>query len=55
VYLTRGQMGPTPPSTVVDATGLAYPEGRLRVLREGVVEKASMVDVVGIEWFEKTD
>jgi L-threonylcarbamoyladenylate synthase len=52
VYLTRGQMDPTPPSTVVDATGLAHPEGRLRILREGAVDKASIVDVVGIEWFE---
>jgi len=55
VYLTRGQMDPTPPSTVVDATGLAYPEGRLRILRDGVIDRASLADVVGIEWFEKTD
>ena len=53
VYLTRGQIEATAPSTVVDATGLTYPEGRLRILREGVIDKASMVDVVGIEWFEK--
>jgi L-threonylcarbamoyladenylate synthase len=53
VYLTRGVMETTAASTVVDATGLTYPEGRLRVLREGVIERAALVDVVGIEWFEK--
>jgi len=53
VYLTRGVMDTTAASTVVDATGLTYPEGRLRVLREGAIERAALVDVVGIEWFEK--
>lgn len=53
VYLTRGTLEATALSTVVDATGLTYPEGRLRILREGAIDKASLVDVVGIEWFEK--
>jgi tRNA A37 threonylcarbamoyladenosine synthetase subunit TsaC/SUA5/YrdC len=55
VYLTRGVLDQTPPSTVVDATGLGYPEGRLRILREGAIDKASMVEVVGIEWFDRPD
>jgi hypothetical protein len=38
---------------VVDATGLSYPEGRLRILREGAIDKASMAEVVGIEWFDR--
>ena len=53
VYLTRGVIEATAASTVVDATGLAFPEGRLRILREGAIDKAALVDVVGIEWFEK--
>ena len=53
VYLTRGVIEATTASTVVDATGLAYPEGRLRILREGAIDKAALVDVVGSEWFDK--
>jgi L-threonylcarbamoyladenylate synthase len=53
VYLTRGVIESAVPSTVVDATGLGYPEGKLRVLREGAVERAALVDVVGVEWFDK--
>jgi len=52
VYLTRGVLAPTPPSTIVDATGLARPEGRLRILREGAIDKATLVDVVGSELFD---
>ena len=52
VYLTRGVMEATAPSTVVDATGLTFPDGRLRILREGVIGKAALVEVVGSEWFD---
>jgi L-threonylcarbamoyladenylate synthase len=55
VYLTRGTIEQTLPSTVVDATGLGYPEGRLRILREGAIDRAALIDVVGMTWFAETD
>jgi L-threonylcarbamoyladenylate synthase len=53
VYLTRGVIESPAPSTVVDVTGLAYPEGRLRILREGAITRSELVQVVGLELFEK--
>lgn len=52
VYLVRGVMESTPPSTVVDATGLGYPQGRLRILRSGAIDDSALIEAVGVEWFE---
>ncbi len=37
------------PSTIVDATAIGLPEGKIRVLREGKVSRAQLKKVVGAE------
>jgi tRNA threonylcarbamoyl adenosine modification protein (Sua5/YciO/YrdC/YwlC family) len=49
VYLSRGVLPEQPVSTVVDATGLGFPEGKLRVVREGAVTLDQIREVVGPE------
>ena len=46
IYLNGGEGG-TVPSTIVDATGLLLPEGKLRIVREGVITSADIRDLVG--------
>ncbi|MBW8871981.1 MAG: threonylcarbamoyl-AMP synthase, partial [Leifsonia sp.] len=36
-------------STIVDATGLEHPDGKLRIVRHGVISDAEIVRVVGAE------
>lgn len=53
VYLDDGLVGqehdgaPDPGSTIVDATGLVHPDGKLRVVRHGVISDQAIIDVVG--------
>ena len=56
VYLDAGPVGAAYPgadersgSTIVDATGLDSPNGRLRVVRHGVIPDAEIVRVVGAD------
>lgn len=53
VYLDGGSLAPadepTAVSTIVDATSLHLPEGRLRILRPGVVSRDAIAEVVGEE------
>lgn len=57
VYLDGGALagselaaeGAPATSTIVDATSLHLPEGKLRILRAGVVPRDAIVDVVGAE------
>lgn len=56
VYLEAGAAGAEYPdadaragSTIVDATGLEHPDGKLRILRHGVIPDAAIVEVVGAE------
>jgi len=56
VYLEAGAAGTAYPdaepgvgSTIVDATGLEHPEGKLRILRHGVIPDAAIVEVVGAD------
>ncbi len=56
VYLESGPVGAAYPeaesrtgSTIVDATALEHPEGKLRILRRGVVPDAAIVEVVGAD------
>ena len=56
VYLDGGPAGQAYPgaaersgSTIVDATALTHPEGRLRILRHGVIPDDEIVRVVGAE------
>jgi len=46
LYLDDGPGG-TLASTIVDATGLLTPEGKLRIVREGVIPSADIRDLVG--------
>ena len=48
VYLDGGASG-TVPSTIVDATGLSAPEGRLRIVREGAISADEIRRVVGAD------
>jgi tRNA threonylcarbamoyl adenosine modification protein (Sua5/YciO/YrdC/YwlC family) len=48
VYLEAGPGGETG-STIVDATGLESPVGKLRILRSGVIPDAEIVRVVGAD------
>lgn len=48
VYLDGGPSG-TVPSTIVDATGLSAPEGRLRIVREGAIPADEIRRVVGAD------
>jgi len=55
VYLDAGEVGSPPAdgadpgSTIVDATSLHLPEGRLRILRQGVISADEIARVVGTE------
>jgi len=46
LYLDDGPGG-TLASTIVDATGLLLPDGKLRIVREGVIPTADIRDLVG--------
>jgi len=48
LYLDDGPTGELP-STIVDATGLTAPEGKLRIVREGVIPADEIREVVGAE------
>lgn len=48
VYLEAGPGGDTG-STIVDATGLESPAGKLRILRSGVIPDADIVRIVGAD------
>ena len=54
VYLDDGEAGSDYPdaeaatgSTIVDATGLLLPEGKLRIVRHGVISDAAIREIVG--------
>lgn len=56
VYLEAGRAGTAYPdagpgtgSTIVDATALEHPDGKLRVLRHGVIPDEAIVEVVGTD------
>jgi L-threonylcarbamoyladenylate synthase len=56
VYLEAGQVGTRYPdalpgtgSTIVDATALEHPDGKLRILRHGVIPDEAIVEVVGAD------
>ena len=56
VYLDGGPTGaryatadPRSGSTIVDATALDHPEGKLRIVRHGVIPDAEIVRIVGAE------
>ncbi|MBX3098166.1 MAG: threonylcarbamoyl-AMP synthase [Salinibacterium sp.] len=48
LYLDDGEGG-TLASTIVDATGLLAPEGKLRIVREGVISAEDIRDLVGAD------
>jgi L-threonylcarbamoyladenylate synthase len=48
LYLDDGPSGELP-STIVDATGLGTPEGKLRIVREGVIPADEIRDLVGAD------
>jgi butyrate kinase len=56
VYLEAGTAGGAYPaaaahtgSTIVDATNLEHPDGKLRIVRHGVIPDAEIVRVVGAD------
>ncbi|QEO10375.1 L-threonylcarbamoyladenylate synthase [Protaetiibacter larvae] len=56
VYLDAGTAGegypaaePSTGSTIVDATNLEHPDGRLRIVRHGVIPDAEIIRVVGAD------
>ena len=56
VYLEAGASGTGYPdaaagtgSTIVDATGLEHPDGKLRILRHGVVPDEAIIEIVGAD------
>jgi tRNA A37 threonylcarbamoyladenosine synthetase subunit TsaC/SUA5/YrdC len=55
VYLDGGDLGGPDlaiadvTSTIVDATSLHLPEGKLRIMRQGVISHEDIVRVVGAE------
>lgn len=55
VYLDGGEVGTEadpgrdPGSTIVDATGLLRPDGRLRIVRHGAISDEEIIRVVGAE------
>jgi tRNA A37 threonylcarbamoyladenosine synthetase subunit TsaC/SUA5/YrdC len=56
VYLESGRVGVEYPdaaagtgSTIVDATALEHPDGKLRILRHGVIPDAAIIEVVGVD------
>jgi tRNA threonylcarbamoyl adenosine modification protein (Sua5/YciO/YrdC/YwlC family) len=48
VYLDGGPGG-TEPSTIVDATGLSLPQGKLRIVRPGLIPVEEIQAIVGAE------
>ena len=48
VYLDDGQGGAVP-STIVDATSLGLPEGKLRIVRTGIISAEQIREIVGAE------
>ena len=48
VVLDAGERGETA-STIIDATTLDRPEGRLRIVREGVIAREAIIAIVGPE------
>lgn len=55
VYLVRGPIEVTAVSTVVDTTGLGFPEGTLRILREGAITNQQVRDIVGTNVFPEPE
>jgi tRNA A37 threonylcarbamoyladenosine synthetase subunit TsaC/SUA5/YrdC len=51
VYLDGGEGG-TIPSTIVDATGLGRPDGKLRIVREGAIASDEIRELVGADQCE---
>ncbi len=56
VYLEAGPVGTEYPeagvgtgSTIVDATALEHPDGKLRILRHGVIPDQAIIDIVGAD------
>jgi L-threonylcarbamoyladenylate synthase len=55
VYLDDGEVGrandgaPDPGSTIVDATGLARGDGKLRIVRQGVISDGAIREIVGAD------
>jgi tRNA A37 threonylcarbamoyladenosine synthetase subunit TsaC/SUA5/YrdC len=56
IYLDGGEVGTAYPaefaglgSTIVDATGLLLPEGRLRIVREGVIPADAIRAIIGAD------
>ena len=56
VYLEAGRAGAEYPdaeagtgSTIVDATALEHPEGKLRILRHGVIPDQAIIEIVGAD------
>jgi L-threonylcarbamoyladenylate synthase len=55
VYLEDGEVGaenvgaPDPGSTIVDATALLLPEGKLRIVRHGVISDEAIIEIVGAD------
>jgi tRNA threonylcarbamoyl adenosine modification protein (Sua5/YciO/YrdC/YwlC family) len=55
VYLDDGEVGaahdgaPDPGSTIVDATSLVKPDGKLRIVRHGVIPDEEIVRIVGAD------
>lgn len=48
VYLDDGPGGSTA-STIVDATGLSVPDGKLRIVREGAISRGDIRELVGAD------
>ena len=48
VYLDAGKAGQTA-STIVDATALESPEGKLRIVRSGVIPDSEIIRIVGAD------
>jgi tRNA A37 threonylcarbamoyladenosine synthetase subunit TsaC/SUA5/YrdC len=46
VYLDGG-IGGSVPSTIIDATGLVRPDGKLRIVREGAIPADEIRSIVG--------
>jgi hypothetical protein len=56
IYLNGGPVGASYPgaeersgSTIVDATGLDAPDGKLRIVRHGVIPDAEIIRIVGAD------
>jgi len=56
VYLDGGAVGSGYPadlaglgSTIVDATGLLLPDGKLRIVRHGVIPDQAIIDIIGAD------